>query len=221
MTARKRSDDQQRLLIAALDQRVKNLLARLAVVAKDMRQSSGSLDEYIRALDLRIQSMAQVQTLLSQNHWEGVDLAELVRRQLSPNGTDANTILDGPKVMLTVQATQALAMVLHELVTNAAKYGALSTPHGRVEVEWNRVAGDNAVNLSIAWREIGGPAVAASPACRYGVKVIRDLIPQELGGSVDLAFASGGVSCKIQIPLEGAREAAQAIELTRYSGLVS
>jgi PAS domain S-box-containing protein len=221
VTARKRSDDQQSLLIAALDQRVKNLLARVAVVAKDMRQSSSSLDEYVRALDLRIQCMAQVHTLLSQNHWEGVDLAELVRRQLAPNGTDANTILDGPKVMLTVEATQALAMVLHELVTNAAQYGALSTPHGRVEVEWTRAAGENSANLSIAWREIGGPAVAPSPACRYGISIIRELIPQELGGSVDLAFASGGVCCRMQIPLERARDAAQVIEPTRYSGLVS
>ena len=92
-------------------------------------------------------------------------------------------------------------MVLHELATNAAKYGALSTPHGRVEVSWNRAGGEDAANLSIAWREIGGPAVAASPDCRYGVGIIRNLIPHELGGSVDLAFASGGVCCKIEIPL--------------------
>jgi PAS domain S-box-containing protein len=221
VTARKRSDDQQRLLIAAFDQRVKNLLARVAGVAKDMRQSSGSLDEYIRALDLRIQSMARVHTLLSQNQWEGIDFAELVRHQLAPDGTDANTIIDGPKVMLTVEATQALAMVLHELVTNAAKYGALSTPHGRVEVEWNRGAGEDAANLLIAWREIGGPAVAALPTCGYGVSIIRNLISQELGGSVDLAFASSGVCCNIRMPLEPARDAAQAIEPTQYSGLVS
>src|SRR6266480_616720 len=219
VTARKRSDDQQRLLIAAFDQRVKNLLARVAEVTKDMRQSSGSFDEYIRALDLRIQSMARIHTLLSQNHWEGIDFAELVRHQLAPDGTDANTIIDGPKVTLTVEATQALAMVLHELVTNAAKYGALSTPHGRVEVEWNRGAGEDAANLLIAWREIGGPAVAALPTCGYGVSIIRNLISQELGGSVDLAFASGGVCCNIRIPLEPARDAAQAIEPTQQSGL--
>ena len=91
-------------------------------------------------------------------------------------------------------------MVLHELAANAAKYGALSTPHGRVEVSWNREPGGDAANLSIDWREIGGPAVAASPDCRYGVSIIRDLIPHELGGSVNLAFASGGVCCKIEIP---------------------
>ena len=80
----------------------------------------------------------------------------------------------------------------------------LSTPHGRVEVNWNQGPGKDAANLSIVWREIGGPAVAASPACRYGVSIIRDLIPQELGGSVDLAFAPSGVCCNIEIPLEPA-----------------
>jgi len=213
VTARKRSEDQQRSLIAALDQRVKNLLARVAAVANDMRQSSGSLGEYIRALNLRIQSIANAHTLLSQNHWDGVDLAELVRRQLAPNGTDTNTTISGPNVMLTVAATKALATVLNELVTNAAKYGALSTPHGRVEVEWNRGADGDAASLMMWWREIGGPTVAASPDCRYGVSIIRDLIPQELGGSVDLAFASGGVCCKIKIPLEPARDASQGPSL--------
>jgi PAS domain S-box-containing protein len=202
VTTRTRSEHQQRLLIAALDQRVKNLLARVAAVAKDMRQSSGSLDEYIRALDRRIQSMADAHTLLSQNHWDGVNLAELVRRQLAPHGTDVNTTITGPKVTLTVAAAQALAMVLHELVTNAAKYGALSTPHGRVEVNWDHGPGKDAANLTIAWRELRGPAIAASPNCRYGTSIIRDLIPQELGGSVELAFASDGVCCKIGIPLK-------------------
>jgi two-component sensor histidine kinase len=144
--------------------------------------------------------MADVHALLIRNQWDGVDLTELVRSRFAPITSDASTTIDGPKVPLTVAATEALAMVLHELVTNAAKYGALSTPHGRVEVNWNRGPGEDVANLSIEWREIGGPAVAASPDCRYGVSIIRELIPNELGGSVDLAFASGGVRCKIEIP---------------------
>jgi PAS domain S-box-containing protein len=201
VTARKLSEDQQSLLIAALDHRVKNLLERIALIAKDMRHGSGSLDEYIQALDRRIRSMADAHVLLSQNRWDDVDLAELVRRQLAPYATDANMTIRGPNVTLTVAASQTLAMVLHELVTNAAKYGALSTPHGRVEVSWGRGPSEDAANLSIEWHEIGGPVVAASPDCRYGVSIIRDLIPQELSGSVDLAFASGGVCCKMEIPL--------------------
>jgi two-component sensor histidine kinase len=122
-----------------------------------MRQSSDSIDEYVQALDRRIQSMADAHALLSQNQWDGVDLAELVRCQLAPHATDANAVIEGPNVTLTVVATQVLAMVLHELATNAAKYGALSTPHGRVEVSWNGDLGKDAASLSITWREIGGP----------------------------------------------------------------
>src|SRR5215475_1972224 len=121
VTARKRSADQQALLIAALDDHVANLLARIAAVAEEMRQHSCSLDEYVQALEHRIQSMADAHALLSKNHWAGADLAELVRRQLAPVTTEANATIDGPSIMLAVAASEALAMVLHELVTNAAK----------------------------------------------------------------------------------------------------
>jgi len=105
--------------------------------------------------------------------------------------------------MLTATATQALAMVLHELVTNAAKYGALSTPGGRVSVSWDRRPnGGAAANLMIARREIGGPLIAAATQSGYGTSLIRDLIPHELGGTVDLVLASDGAYCNIEIPLE-------------------
>jgi PAS domain S-box-containing protein len=207
ITARKQSENQQRVLITALEHRVRDLLSRVAVVAKDTCKSGASFDEYIQALDRRIQSMADAHTLLSQSHWEGAGLADLIRRQLAPNGTDANTTVSGPNVMLTVAATQALAMVLHELATNAAKYGALSTPHGRVEVSWS--SGQDATSFLMVWREIGAPPVATSPKCKYGVSIIRDLIPRELRGSVDLAFTPDGVCCQIEIPVEATRAASR------------
>ena len=100
-----------------------------------------------------------------------------------------------------------MAMVLHELVTNAAKFGALSTPHGRVEVSWNFGSGVEAANLFVEWRELGGPPVACTPDLKYGASIIRELIPNELAGSVDLIFESGGVCCKIEIPREAVRDA--------------
>jgi two-component sensor histidine kinase len=94
-------------------------------------------------------------------------------------------------------------MVLHELVTNASKYGALSIPEGRVSVSWEcRSSGDSATVLIIIWRETGGPPVAAPSQKGYGTSLICDLIPHELGGTVDLAFSSEGVTCTIEIPLK-------------------
>jgi PAS domain S-box-containing protein len=206
VTERKRSEERQRMLISELDHRVKNLLARVAVVVTYTREGNCSLEEYIQALDRRIHSMADAHSLLSQNRWRGVDLAELIRHQLAPYATAANTAIDGPDVTLTVAVTQALAMVLHELVTNAVKYGALSTPHGRVEVKWCCGRDEAAANLSIVWREIRGPAITTVPESGYGLGLIRDLVPHELGGSVDLAFAREGVCCTIGLPLAAARD---------------
>jgi two-component sensor histidine kinase/integral membrane sensor domain MASE1 len=206
VTARRQSEEQQRLLLGALEQRFKMLLLRIANVVKDMRHSSGSLDEYVLALDRRIQSISAAHALLSQHHWDGVELAKLVRNQLAPYASDASATIDGPKVVVAVASTYPLAIVMHELVTNAARYGALSTPHGRVDVRWSGGSGDD--NLSIEWREIGGPAIAASPEARYGVRIIRNLIPDELGGAVGLAFPPGGVYCRIEIPLVSPRDAA-------------
>jgi PAS domain S-box-containing protein len=201
ITRRKRSEERQDLLIAELDHRVKNVLARVAVVAMHTRQSNRTMDDFVRALDGRIQSMAAAHALLSQSRWYGAGLTDLIRRQLAPYATDANTRISGPEVMLTAAETQALAMVIHELVTNAAKYGALSSPAGSVSVHWDLAGADSSI-LTIRWREIGGPPVAAPVQCSYGRSLIRDLIPHELDGAVDLTFPSEGACCKIAIPLE-------------------
>jgi PAS domain S-box-containing protein len=203
ITERKRAEERQELLMSELDHRVKNVLARVAVVAKYTRQGSRSIDELIRALDGRIQSMADAHALLSQSHWRGVSLGDLVRRQLSPYTTKSNTIIDGPDITLSASATQAVAMVLQELVTNAVKYGSLSTPQGKVSVNWDRRQGaDGAAMLAIAWREIGGPPISAPKQFSYGTNLIRNLIPHELGGKVDLTFAPEGLRCDIEIPLD-------------------
>jgi len=203
ITERKRAEERQRALMAELDHRVKNALARVAVVAMSTRQSSGTLDEFVRSLDGRIHSMATAHALLSQSRWHGVGLTSLVNTQLAPYATDANIRISGTDVTLTAAETQAMAMVLHELVTNAAKYGALSIPGGRVLVNWDRRPnGDATATLMLEWRELGGPPVAGELQSGYGTSLIRDLVPHELGGIVDLVFASDGLVCRIEIPLE-------------------
>jgi two-component sensor histidine kinase len=101
--------------------------------------------------------------------------------------------------MLTSAQTQAVALVIHELATNAAKHGALSGPDGKVSVSWNLTATDAASTLTIIWRELGGPPIAAPVRSGYGLSLVRDLIAHELGGTVELTFTSDGACCKIEI----------------------
>jgi two-component sensor histidine kinase len=202
ITRRKQAEERQNVLMAELDHRVKNVLARVAVVASYTRQSSRTMDEFVQVFDGRIQSMAVAHRFLSRSRWQGVDLTDLVRHQLAPYTTGANTTVTGPDVVLSDAFTQAIAMVLHELVTNAAKYGALSVPAGRVSVSWNRRRNGNAAeSLTIEWRETGGPPIGAAIQPGYGTGLIRDLIPHELSGAVDLVFAKEGVCCRIEAPL--------------------
>jgi PAS domain S-box-containing protein len=201
ITERKRAEGRQELLIAELDHRVKNALACVAAVAERTLVGNDSMDEFLAVLNGRIQSMANAHGLLSRNHWQGVGLADLVRDELAPCVGGGNTTVVGPNVGLIAEATQPVAMVLHELVTNAAKYGALSTPNGRVSVRWDQLSNPNGLDqLVLEWNETGGPPVVVSTRAGYGTSVIRDLIPYELGGTVDLSFASGGVRCRIEIP---------------------
>jgi PAS domain S-box-containing protein len=202
ITRRKQAEERQDFLIAELDHRVKNVLARVAAVAMQTRRHSGTPDEFVKALDGRIQSMGTAHGLLSQSRWSGVGLTELIRHQLAPYATDANTTISGPEVMLTPAQTQSVAMVIHELATNAAKYGALSGPGGGVSVTWDRTGAGTAGILTIIWRELGGRPIEAPVRSGYGSRLIRDLIPHELGGTVDLTFRSDGACCKIAIPLE-------------------
>jgi PAS domain S-box-containing protein len=199
-TERKRSEERQRLLVRELDHRVKNVLASVATIAQRTREGSTSIDEFLQTFDGRIQSLANAHALLSRSHWEGVNLAKLVCSELAPCVGEGTASIEGPEVLLTAEATQAIAIVLHELVTNASKYGALSTPLGRITVRWDwRGAKEG---LSLEWTEANGPAVAVPSQTGYGIRAIRRLIPHELGGTVDLTFETSGLRCRIELPSE-------------------
>jgi two-component sensor histidine kinase len=196
----RRSGQAQKLLIAELDHRVKNILAQVAVVAGSTRRGSRSIDEFLGSLDGRIQSMAAAHTLLSENRWGSVGLDALVRSQLAPYA-GPNVRVSGTNVMLAAAETQAITRVLHELATNAAKYGALSIWGGQVSVSWDLKPDGAATKLILVWRERGGPPVASEHPAGYGTNLICNLIPHELGGTVDLVFAKEGVNCRIEIPV--------------------
>jgi PAS domain S-box-containing protein len=202
ITDRKRAEEQQRMLVAELDHRVKNVLATVSAVASRTQDADVSRAEFVAALSGRIRSMAATHELLSRRQWRGISLKKLVQREVAPYATLTNTDIRGPELTLTPEAGQAVSMVLHELTTNAAKHGALSSPNGRACIRWYRVPNGNAdARVCIEWRETGGPAVRVPRKSGYGMEVIRDLIPYELAGTVDLVFAPEGLRCDLNIPV--------------------
>jgi PAS domain S-box-containing protein len=202
ITERKRVEEQQSRLVAELDHRVKNVLATVQAVATHTMQASSSMEHFVAALDGRIRSMGSTHELLSHRRWLGIPLAELVHRELAPYATGSNTEIGGPEVMLRAEAAQTMATVLHELVTNAAKHGALSGPSGRVSIRWRlRLNGRACDRLVLTWRETGGPLVVHPSKSSYGMRAVRELIPYELGGTVDHVLAPEGARCQMEIPL--------------------
>ena len=194
-----RSQDLQRALNAELDHRVKNVLATVSAIIAQTPKPHTTLADYAAGLDERIRALARTHELLSDSQWHGVSLADVVRRELAPYATD-NAEIGGPGVTLKAEAAQAVGMVLHELATNAAKHGAFSKPGGRLMLRWSWLPNGSRGRLAIGWHELGGPPVVKPIQSGYGTSIIRELIPFELGGTVDLAFGSSGLQCHLEIP---------------------
>ncbi|HEX5998935.1 MAG TPA: HWE histidine kinase domain-containing protein [Hyphomicrobiaceae bacterium] len=201
ITARKELEENKSLLIAELDHRVKNMLALVSAIVVRTREASSSMAEFVTAFDGRIRSLAITHELLSGRHWHGLLLGELVRRVLAPYATTGTMRIEGSDVVLSAEAGQTIAMVLHELATNAAKFGALSVKDGCVSVRWEHLRkGDSDTLFCVWWEESGGPAVRPPTRSGYGTSTIRHLIPYELGGRVDIVYAPSGLRCTLEIP---------------------
>ncbi len=203
VTERKRAEERQQVLIRELDHRVKNALANIQLVMERSREKSPTVDAFKAALEGRLASMARTHSQLSKGGWTGVSLDDILKEALLPYANGRNTRLDGPNVVLTPAASQAVAMTISELVTNAAKYGALSVADGHVSVHWTLrdAHPQQPPMLVVERRECGGPAIEGPAPEGYGSSVIRGLIPYELdGSSTDLAIAAQGVECRIAIP---------------------
>jgi two-component sensor histidine kinase len=203
-----RQSRREAVLIGELEHRVRNMLSVVVALIDRARESTKSSEEFVSSVRGRIRSMASAQALLSKTRWRGVNLANLIRTELEPYETTANATLNGPEVLLTPRATHGLAMVLHELTTNAAKYGALSQQRGQVSVQWMvKEKHSGARILWIQWKETGGPKVAPPARQGHGSSLIRNLLNYELDGSVELVFAPDGVSCTITLPAQSSIDA--------------
>jgi PAS domain S-box-containing protein len=203
ITERKKAEQRQALLVRELNHRVKNILAVTQGVAHLTAAAAGSLDEFRHTFQGRLQAVAN--ELLAGSGWHATRLEAVLQRALRPHGVQDEHrfelhVDDAP---LSAALTQDLALALHELATNAAKYGALSAPEGRVVVRAGRVQGGGPA-LRLVWCELGGPPVAAPARQGFGTKLLRQLVGQQRG-QLEQDWRASGLVCTVELPLrEGA-----------------
>lgn len=199
VTERRAFDERRELLIHELNHRVKNTLALVQALALQSFPSGGDTphrDDFIA----RLGTLAAAHDLLTRDQWEGVTLAELARAATRPLDRDGLRVaIGGPDVRLCPKTAVALAMALHELGTNATKYGALSVEAGRVDLVWQHADG----RVRIDWRERGGPPVTAPSRRGFGLRMIDRVLASDIGGHVTTEFAPGGLHCAIDAPEKG------------------
>ena len=204
ITDRKEAENRQALLAREVDHRARNTLAVVQSIVRLTK--SRDMEAYTEAIEGRIRALAHAQELLSQSRWQGADIVRLVTEEIAPYrmGDPAKVTVDGPSIILPPDKAQALALSLHELATNAAKYGALSQDTGRVAVAW-KIAGSA---LTLEWRETGGPLAAKPSSEGFGSKIINASIKGQSRGNVTFDWQQEGLRCTLTIPC-GSEEATE------------
>lgn len=207
ITERKAAERRQRLLIDELNHRVKNTLATVQSLAAQTARGAHSPQAFRDRFEGRLIALSKAHDQLTQHHWESADLRELLSGSLAPYAGigPQRVVLRGEDVLLRPRAVVTLAMAVHELTTNAAKYGALSQPGGSIEIRWQpATADDGRTELRIEWIERGGPPVVEPKQRGFGTKLIDGSIAAELRGQARLVFAPEGLRCEIAIPGDAA-----------------
>jgi PAS domain S-box-containing protein len=194
VTDRKEAEERQSLLAREVDHRARNALAVIQSIIRLTRAKS--VDEYVLAIEGRIKALARAHTLLSDSRWHGADLATLVADELAPYRAGDKIDFSGPGISLQPATAQGLALALHELATNAAKHGALSSLTGKVSLNW-QLRPDV---LMLQWAENGGPQISPPAARSFGLRVIRASIEQQLGGEASFDWNARGLRCSLSIP---------------------
>lgn len=203
ITARKESEEHQKLLLAELNHRVKNTLAIVQSIASQTTKHSESLESFRESFEGRLRALAKAHGLATQSHWKSIDLRSLVNLALAPyaNESGDNIAIEGPAVSLKTAAALALSMILHELSTNAAKYGALSVQNGLTAVRWEVLDDGGARVVHLTWRETGGPTVRAAGRRGFGSHLIERSVEYDLGGSALIDLRPEGLWCEMVFPL--------------------
>jgi PAS domain S-box-containing protein len=203
ITARKHAEEQVRLLMREANHRAKNMLGLVQAIAR--QTTVRDREDFVGRFTERIQALASSQDLLIRNEWQGVDVEDLVCAQLAhfADLIGARIAVSGQKLSLNAATAQAIGLALHELATNAGKYGALSTDTGRIDIRWEMTADDA---FTISWTERGGPPVSPPERCGFGAIVMRAMAERSVGGSVDLDYAPIGVEWRLTCPAANALE---------------
>ncbi len=205
ITERREAEEQRSVLVNELNHRVKNTLATVQSMASQTMRSSPNMAEAKSRFEDRLMSLSKAHDVLTREKWESAPLADIVERAIMPYGGSAGELFEvsGPDTRISAQMALAFAMTLHELCTNAVKYGALSKPKGRVEIGWrvSKVKKANSI-LKFHWREKGGPPVAKPASRGFGTRLIERNLANDLGGNVKITFARSGVKCEITTALE-------------------
>jgi two-component sensor histidine kinase/CheY-like chemotaxis protein len=207
ITERKRAEERQNLLVREVDHRAKNALALAQSIVRLTRGET--VKAYVQAVEGRISALARVHTVLSLSNWQGAEIGKLVDEELAPYATSDQISFRGTELQLEPATAQTLALVLHELVTNSAKYGALSTLAGRLSLNW-RIQGDF---LQMLWEEKDGPAVAEPSSRGFGTRSVIASIESQLGGQAEFDWRSEGLICRLSVPLSS------DLTATRHNGL--
>jgi len=194
VTDRKEAEARQVLLAREVDHRARNTLAVIQSIIRLTRAKT--VKDYVHGIEGRIKALARAHTLLSDSRWNGADLATLVADELAPYRSGDRIQCRGPDVSLQPATAQGLALALHELATNAAKHGALSTPGGRIQLDWELKSDV----LTFTWAERDGPRIAEPSVRNFGLKVITASIEQQLGGKAEFNWEPQGLRCIFSIP---------------------
>lgn len=200
VTDRVRAEQQQKLLLDELNHRVKNTLATVQSIAAQTLRTTPDPEAFKQAFESRLMALSSTHDLLTASSWRGADLREILRAEFRPHGTERYR-LEGPELGLSPARALALGLLFHELATNAAKYGALSSPEGCVKVTWKIETEAGHDRLVITWTEENGPEVVKPTRKGFGSRLIERSLKGELGGEATLDYRPDGIHCQVILPL--------------------